>query len=117
MFSEKDVKQLKVKGIELKKAEQQAGYLKNGFPFMRLAKAASINHGIQKLNNREIEEYIRLYEKSGNLSRIKFVPASGAATRMFKALFEFDELFRQSDLDPKILNREAYKHVKECFDR
>jgi hypothetical protein len=36
---------------------------------------------------------------------------------MFKALFEFDELFRQSDFDTKILSRDAYKHVKECFDR
>jgi hypothetical protein len=36
---------------------------------------------------------------------------------MFKALFEFDELFRQSNYDPKILSNEAYKHVKECFDR
>ncbi len=117
MFKEKDSKQLKDKGINLKEAEQQIGYLKKGFPFMKLAKAASVHQGIKKLSDKESGEFIKKYEASDGLKRLKFVPASGAATRMFKALYEFDELFRQSNYDSRILSREAYKHVKECFDR
>jgi hypothetical protein len=117
MFKERDIKRLKEKGIDLKAAEQQIGFLKNGFPFMKLARAATINQGIKKLNNKQVNDYVEKFEKAGSLGRIKFIPASGAATRMFKALFEFDELFRQSNYDPNILSREAYKHVKECFDR
>jgi hypothetical protein len=117
MFKERDNKQLKEKGIDLKAAEQQTGFLRKGFPFMKLAKAATIHQGIKKLDDKQLKENIRKYEASGGLNRVKFVPASGAATRMFKALFEFDALFRQSNYDPKILSREAYKHVKECFDR
>jgi hypothetical protein len=117
MFKEKDTKQLKEKGISLKEAENQIGYLKKGFPFMKLAKAATIHRGIKKLNEKQLTEFIGTYEQANGLKRIKFVPASGAASRMFKALFEFDELFRQSNYDSKILMRDAYKHVKECFDR
>jgi hypothetical protein len=117
MFREKDLSQLKEKGIAPKEAELQIDYLRKGFPFMKLAKAATINHGIQKLNDIQMKEYIRMYDEAAALNRIKFVPASGAATRMFKALFEFDELFRQSNYDSRILSKDAYKHVKECFER
>lgn len=117
MFTERDFKQLKERGIDVKEAEKQYNYLRKGFPFMKLAKAATIKNGIRKLSDQQLKNYIDLYEKSGSLKKLKFVPASGAATRMFKALYEFDELFRQSNFDSKILSREAYKHVKECFER
>jgi hypothetical protein len=117
MFKERDNKQLKEKGIDLKAAEQQIGFLKKGFPFMKLAKAATTQQGIKRLTDKQIKEFVAKYEKAGETNCVKFIPASGAASRMFKALFEFDELFRQSNYDPKILSREAYKHVKECFDR
>ena len=116
MFKERDSQQLKEKGIDLKAAEQQIGFLRNGFPFMKLTKAATLHNGILLLNDKLLKEYISKYENR-DLDCIKFVPASGASTRMFKALFEFDELFRQSSYDPKILAKDAYKHVKECFDR
>jgi hypothetical protein len=117
MFKEKDLKLFKEKGIDIREAEQQIGYLKKGFPYMKLAKAATINQGIKKASETQLKEFVRNYEHASGVTCIKFVPASGAATRMFKALFEFDELFRQSGYDPKILTRDAYKHVKECFDR
>jgi hypothetical protein len=116
MFREKDLAQLRGKGIATKEAESQIAYLRKGFPYMKLARAATINHGIKQLDDKQIKDYIQIYEGAG-LTKIKFVPASGAATRMFKALFEFDELFRQSNFDARILSKDAYKHVKECFDR
>jgi hypothetical protein len=117
MFREKDLTQLKEKGVTTREAELQIEYLRKGFPFMKLSKAATINHGISKLSDKQLQDFIDVYEKAGSLVKIKFVPASGAATRMFKALFEFDELFKQSDYDARILSKEAYKQVKECFDR
>jgi hypothetical protein len=117
MFKERDLKQLKEKGIDISLAEQQMGFLRKGFPFKRLTKAAILQHGIKKLTDKQLNEYIAAYDQHVDLHRVKFVPASGAATRMFKALFEFDELFRQSNLDPGIISKDAYKHVKECFER
>jgi hypothetical protein len=117
MFREKEINQLREKGITPGEAELQIEYLKKGFPFVKLAKAAVLKQGIKKLTDKQMKDSIRTYEESKGLNRIKFVPASGAATRMFKALFEFDELFRQSNYDVHILSKDAYKHVKECFDR
>lgn len=117
MFKEKDLKQLKDRGITVKMAEQQIAFLRKGFPFMKLAKAATVQLGIKQLAVKDLDTYMNKYDQAKTLSRVKFVPASGAATRMFKALFEFDELFRQSNFDPKTISKEAYKHVKECFDR
>jgi len=116
MFREKDLARLREKGIAPKEAELQIAYLIKGFPHMKLARSATINQGIKLLSDKQIKEYIQTYE-SAELSKIKFIPASGAATRMFKALFEFDESFRQSNFDTRILTKDAYKHVKECFDR
>jgi len=117
MFREKDIAQLKAKGISRKEADLQLEYLRKGFPFIKLAKAAILKQGIKKLSDKQLNDCIRKFDESDGISRIKFIPASGAATRMFKALFEFDELFRQSNYDARILSKEAYKHVKECFDR
>jgi hypothetical protein len=59
---------------------------------MQLQKAATLNDGVLKLSNEELEKYTALYEKKvAKLTALKFVPASGAATRMFKSLFSFLE--------------------------
>jgi len=116
MFHDKDLRQLEARGIHKKLAEEQILSLRKGFPFLQLSRAATINQGIKKLSDKELLSYIQLYDKEKELSRLKFVPASGAATRMFKALFEFDEGFRQSNNDPLLIKKEAYKQVKECFD-
>lgn len=116
MFSDKDSKQLQERGISIKQAERQIEFLRKGFPFMKLTKAATVKDGIKKLNDKQLQDYVKKYDESDQLIRVKFVPASGAATRMFKALYEFDELYRQSNFDARILTNEAYKHVRECFD-
>lgn len=91
-FTEKDIKQIESKGLTVLKVEEQIDIFKSGLPFVKLNAAATIGNGILKLNKNEKEHYIQLYNsKRDNISIIKFVPASGAATRMFKFLFEFLE--------------------------
>jgi hypothetical protein len=97
--------------------ERQVSYFKKGFPYMKLVKAATIGHGIVKLSEKQLKDYTALYERAADTDRIKFVPASGAASRMFKALFEFDESFKQANYDSRTLSKDAYKHVKEFFER
>jgi Domain of unknown function (DUF4301) len=88
MFSEKDLQQITTAGIVLSKIEKQIGYFETGFPFMPLQKAATIGNGIRQLSDNELDDYINIYKNSStNLKIVKFVPASGAASRMFKSLF------------------------------
>lgn len=70
------------------KIKQQVERFKSGFPFIHLSRPATINDGILKISDPEKMELIQFYdEKRDALRIVKFVPASGAATRMFKDLF------------------------------
>ncbi len=98
LLSEKDLEQLRNKGISRDKVRDQLETFREGIPFVNLEKAAVIGDGISKFSPIEedalIAEFDRL--KSG-LSLLKFVPASGAASRMFKALFNFLEAYNPSE--------------------
>ncbi|WP_339890188.1 DUF4301 family protein [uncultured Flavobacterium sp.] len=89
-LSKKDIKQIQEKGISLQKIEQQLQFFVSGVSKVNLEKSASINDGIMFFSNKKKEELCRFFdENKGNKSINKFVPASGAASRMFKFLTEF----------------------------
>ncbi|MEH6534907.1 MAG: DUF4301 family protein [Psychroserpens sp.] len=91
-FSKKDIQQIERKGLTVKKVEQQIQLFENGLPFSNLVSAATIDNGVLRLSNDKSEHYISNFEKNKNkISILKFIPASGAATRMFKFLFAFLE--------------------------
>jgi len=92
MFSNKDLKQIAARGISMKTIEQQVNDFKHGFPFIRLQAPATKENGIRTFNEKEIHELITNFDRTAkDMKLVKFVPASGAATRMFKHLFEFQE--------------------------
>jgi hypothetical protein len=90
MLSEKDLAQLSKRGITPAEVNQQVDFFKSGFPWMNLEKSASIGNGIFQFSQEQLQEFIaRFDQQKSALSILKMVPASGAATRMFKSLFEF----------------------------
>ncbi len=92
MFTDEDLKQIKSKGIDINKVKLQIENFKNGFPYANLVKPATIGDGIVAVDEEKAIELIKFYEReSKNKVIIKFVPASGAASRMFKNLFSFLE--------------------------
>ena len=92
MFLEKDFSQINELGIDLETVYQQINDFKEGFPFMQLQKAATLDDGVMKLTDEQLETFTTRYEKKvSKLVPLKFVPASGAATRMFKSLFSYLE--------------------------
>lgn len=89
-FTEKDIKQIAAKGLTVQQIESQIELFKSGIPYTNISDAATINSGIVSLNNELINDYITHFDsKKDSIALIKFVPASGAATRMFKFLFQF----------------------------
>ncbi|WP_341227592.1 DUF4301 family protein [uncultured Arcticibacterium sp.] len=88
MFSEKDLSQIAKRGSDLKIVEEQIENFKNGFPFLKVKKAATIGDGLIKLENNEVNEMVDFFDQQASKKKLlKFVPASGAASRMFKTLF------------------------------
>lgn len=70
--------------------ETQLKNFREGFPFLPVTRAASCGDGIRVLDAAGIEQAAAHYDRAKESLRVvKFVPASGAATRMFKDLFEF----------------------------
>ena len=103
MLNTSDTKLLEEKGISLQEIEQQIDSFKKGFPFLAIKKSASIGDGILKLESQKIVKYSSYYElEKEKIAVLKFVPASGAASRMFKKLFEFID---QYDSSPEAYQR------------
>ena len=91
MFSKEDLLQIQQKGMSEAQIEAQLECFRKGFDFLKLKGAASVGEGIIAPSDDEAEAYIQAwndYKVEGHCIT-KFVPASGAASRMFKNVFEF----------------------------
>jgi len=93
MLTEKDLKQIAQRGISKEQVENQLHQFETGFPFLKLEAAASIGNGIVAPSEDERKQYVAAWEayKAEGRRVVKFVPASGAASRMFKNMFAFVE--------------------------
>ncbi|HET8858410.1 DUF4301 family protein [Marivirga sp.] len=79
-------------GKSLELVEQQLDRFKTGFPYLAIDRPATIGDGLIQLSEKSKDEFIAFFEQqSGDYNMIKFVPASGAASRMFKRLYTFLE--------------------------
>ncbi|WP_289038420.1 DUF4301 family protein [uncultured Zobellia sp.] len=96
-LTENDLALLAKKGISEKKVHDQIETFKEGIPFVQLEKAVTVGEGLSKFTQAQEKELIQKFDASqSNLSLLKFVPASGAASRMFKALFNFLDAYDPS---------------------
>jgi hypothetical protein len=97
IFTKKDIKQINSNDLTVEQVMTQLNYFETGIKPINLKDAATIDNGILRFNKKEQESYLNYYENNkANYSILKFVPASGAATRMFKFLFEFLKDFDSS---------------------
>ena len=89
-FTKEYIQQIERKGLTVEKVISQIELFKKGIPYTSLVAAATVDNGIKSLSENQITNYIDVFEtQKDNISIVKFVPASGAATRMFKFLFKF----------------------------
>jgi hypothetical protein len=101
MFKPDDIRQMEGKGIDPAKLEEQIEWFRKGFPYLPVIRPATINDGIKRLDIDEIDTFGKFYDKRiAEYSALKFVPASGAATRMFKDLYEMIDLLKGNDSQP-----------------
>ncbi len=91
MFTPSDLQLLAEKKISEESVRLQLENFKKGFPFLEIISSASIGKGILQIDEKMQNQYIQIWDKylSNSKQVVKFVPASGAASRMFKDLFEF----------------------------
>ena len=71
MFSKQDLLQFQQKGIDISTIEQQLTYFKQGFPFTKVIKAATIGDGILRLDKAAQDELVQQYETA--CQQVRFV--------------------------------------------
>lgn len=86
MFTERDFEQMASLGKNVGEVNGELARFEKGFPFIEIVRSASVGDGILRFSEDECLRYMETGEKSVS-TVTKFVPASGAATRMFKDLF------------------------------
>ena len=91
MLNAKDLELLAAKGISEKQIEEQLACFVKGFPFLEITASASVERGIMVIPQEKQATYMDAWDAylAKNKKIVKFVPASGAASRMFKNLYEF----------------------------
>ena len=109
MFSESDRKQLALQGISDEKLEWQLSTFRKGVSYIHLERPATQGDGILQVSEDEKLRLIDRYSSAVYADKMKFVPASGAASRMFKSLFEYIEKNVQE-------NEPSDRIVKQFFD-
>ena len=111
MFTPSDLAQLQARGISEEKALKQLQSFATGFPELNIVSAASVGNGVLNPTEEEIDAYVKAWQDYLNEGHtvLKFVPASGAASRMFKDLFEYLETGEKTKFIEKFLAE------KECF--
>ena len=90
MFSQSDRLQIQQQGVTVEHVNEQIEFFIKGIPFLNITKPAINSDGIKVISDEDCNSLISKYDsQNANHKIVKFVPASGAATRMFKALFEY----------------------------
>ena len=90
-FTQQDIEQLSARGISVQKAEEQLKCFQTGFPVLDIVEPAALHKGVISPSVAERKEFIAAWQNylAEGHKVLKFVPASGAASRMFKNLFEY----------------------------
>lgn len=111
MLTQEDKELLLKKGISEAQIAEQLACFEKGFPYLELSAAASVENGGILVADADLQEkYLKAWDayKDSDKKIVKFVPASGAASRMFKNLFEFlgaDYSEPATDFEKKFFSR------------
>ena len=113
MLSPTDEILLKKKGITPEKIKEQLNSFVTGFPFLEIRSAAEPGQGLVQVKDEEITTILNQWEEylKSDATIVKFVPASGAASRMFKDLFEFLE--KESDEPTSTFEKKFFTEIKK----
>ncbi len=98
MFSESNLHEIQFRGMTSEQIEEQLKRFETGFTPLNIVAPAILDKGIKQFNNEDIAAFAKLYDKKKKRkSIVKFVPASGAASRMFKMLYELMNNYNGSE--------------------
>ena len=103
-LEKKDLDSLQERGLSDRDLASYRNTILSGFPFMKLHGNAEPGSGIKLISNEETEKFRAVYQNKEDIEVVKFVPASGAASRMFKELYAYVDSGNVSENVAKFLD-------------
>ncbi len=115
MFTEKDLALILSRGSNQAAVEKQIANFVSGFPFLNIIKPATVGDGIIQMTEEDTKTNIQHFEDAAAAGSklLKFVPASGAASRMFKALYEAKAQLENGTSESEVKSK---KDIQFFFD-
>src|SRR3970040_184382 len=99
VFDKENIKQIKSRGLTLQKGISQIETIKKGIPFINLLRPCTRSDGITAIEKSDLHRLVEVYLQAALSGRVmKFIPASGASSRMFKQLLSFNNRYEKIDL-------------------
>jgi len=118
MFSQKDLQQIRSKGISIDDINQQIKHFQQGFPPADVTIPATPGKGIMLMSEGDQEHYKNIFLDNAPDNRIiRLVPASGAASRMFKALYSASEALEGKELQAQQEWVSNKKNIRRFFKK
>ena len=96
MITQNDLDSLRARGIDSAQIDLQVARFKTGFPVITISRPATLGDGIVSLGESDFGALLTRFDEVDNVKIVRFAPASGAATRMMKEMFEFAESDKES---------------------
>lgn len=116
MLTKQDLEQIRARGISQEKIEAQLERFRKGFAYSKLREPAVAGNGIHAFSQKEHNELIDIFiDRIRNYRTLKFIPSSGAATRMFKHLYEFREKFSKNLPEEKLFPERDFNSAYHFF--
>ncbi len=117
MFNQKDLQQIQKKGIRIDHINRQIKYFNSGFPPADILMPATSGKGIMYLADGDEKHYREIFRQNGpDFHMTRFIPASGAATRMFKSLYEALENLKSKTADQQLAWIKSNPDIEAFFD-
>lgn len=115
MFTDDDIRQIEDHGLSLEEVNRQLDIFKKPFPYLDLLRPCLTGDGIKVIDTERMRALIETYEREApKRSCLKFVPASGAASRMFKTPVKF--LNQEKEINRESVVAEADGGQKDAQD-
>ncbi len=113
IFTDKDREQIRAHGLSEEVILKQINQFKMPPPYIELVRPCVVGDGIEVIQENQVSLYSELFEKESLKGRcMKFVPASGAATRMFRALQKY--YVNEKQVTKELLTSYANQGQKEA---
>jgi len=117
MFTDEDIRQIDDHGLTLKEVLRQLDFFNKPFGYLNLARPCTPGDGIKVVRAKGVRGFIETYEReAAQRDCLKFVPASGAASRMFEALLGFLNSEKEIMLEPFTEKARGNKDARDVLE-